>query len=147
MLKKTITYENFDGEQVTEELQFNLTKTELTEMNLAQAGGLDKFIERIVQEEDQKKIYDLFKDLVVKAYGKRSDDGKRFIKIENGHSLGEEFTETAAFDALMVEMLTSEDAKTATEFITGIIPKDIAAQVKAQPNAIPYNNPAVTPVQ
>jgi len=137
MLKKTVTYEDFDGNTVTDEFEFNLTKTELTEMNLAQDGGLDKFIEKIVKEEDQKKIYDLFKGLVVKAYGKRSEDGKRFIKSEQ---MSEEFTQTAAFDAMMIEMLTSENAALATDFIKGIIPRDIAAQVSQnQATVMPVN--------
>ena len=137
MLKKTVTYEDFDGNTVTDEFEFNLTKTELTEMNLAQDGGLDKFIEKIVKEEDQKKIYDLFKELVVKAYGKRSEDGKRFIKSEQ---MSEEFTQTAAFDAMMIEMLTSDNAALATDFIKGIIPRDIAAQVSQnQATVMPLN--------
>lgn len=144
MLKRTITYEDFDGNQVTDTLEFNLTKTELTEMNLAQEGGLADFIEQIVHEEDQKKIYELFKGLVVKAYGKRSADGKRFIKkASDGTPLADEFVETAAFDAMMIEMLTSENAELATEFIKGIIPKDLRAQVEqdqAQANIVPASN-------
>ena len=131
MLREKVTYEDFNGEEITETLEFNLSKTELTEMNLAQDGGLEKFIDRIVEEKDQLKIYNLFKEIILKAYGKRSDDGKSFIKKdENGRLLSEGFEQTAAFDAFIMDLLSSENAEKATNFIIGVVPKDLAAQVK-----------------
>ena len=80
MLKKTMTYKDFDDVERTEDFYFNLTKAELTELELSQDGGLVKVIEKIIAEQDSKKIVEMFKDLILKAVGEKSLDGKKFIK-------------------------------------------------------------------
>lgn len=127
MLKKTITYVDYDGEERSEDFYFNLTKAELTEMNLSVNGGLLATIEKISQEKDMPKMIKIFKDLILKSYGEKSLDGKRFIKNEQ---LTEEFTQTEAYSQLF--MLLATDADEAAAFIAGIAPKDLAEAIKEQ---------------
>jgi hypothetical protein len=80
VLKKRITYEDFNGEEVTEELYFNLSKAELVELELSRPGGMQEHLQKIVESEDGKAIITEFKELILMSYGQRSEDGKRFIK-------------------------------------------------------------------
>lgn len=133
MLKKTITYTDYDGVERTEDFYFNLSKAEIAEMELSTAGGLDKTINRIVAEQDGKRIIALFKDLVLKSYGKKSDDGRRFIKSQE---LRDEFSQTEAYSDLFMELATDADA--AAAFVNGIVPNmsqiDNQNNVKALPS-------------
>ena len=130
MLKKTMTYTDYDGNQRTEDFYFNLSKAEVADMEMSTAGGLDKMINRIIAEQDGKRIIELFKDLVLRAYGKKSDDGKRFIKTKE---LSEEFSQTEAYSDLFMELAT--DAEAAAAFVNGIVPdmSDLAKKVNAAP--------------
>ena len=127
MLKKTITYTDYDGVQRTEDFYFNLSKAEIAEMELSTAGGLDKTINRIVAEQDGARIIALFKDLVLKSYGKKSDDGRRFIKNQE---LRDDFAQTEAYSDLFMELATDADA--AAAFVNGILPDMSGVQAKAQ---------------
>ena len=125
MLKKTITYTDYDGVERKEDFYFNLNKAELIEMELGTNGGLAKRIQKIVDIQDVTAIIKIFKDLVLKAYGVKSDDGKRFIKSKE---LSEEFAQTEAYANLFMELASNSEE--ATRFMNGILP--------AQPgNAIP----------
>ena len=136
MLKKTITYTDFDGEERTEDFYFNLTKAEIMEMNLTTYGGLDKMIEKIVSAKDTPKIVSLFKDLVLRSYGIKSDDGKRFVKNDK---IREEFSQTEAYSELFMELATDEDA--AIQFVNGIVPKELSDSEQAK--AYRENHPAL----
>lgn len=118
MLKKTMTYVDYDGNERTEDFYFNLTKAEIMEMDLSASGGLDKLITKIVAEQDGAKIVEIFKKIILGAYGEKSLDGKRFIKSPE---LSEAFSQTEAYSDLFMELAT--DAEKAAEFINGIIPK------------------------
>lgn len=120
MLKKTISYVDYDGNERTEDFYFNLTKAELLEMSLSTAGGLDKYIEKITKTQDTPKLIELFKDIIIRSYGVKSDDGKRFIKNQE---ITEEFTQTEAYSDLFMTLAT--DDKEAAEFLNGIIPKSL----------------------
>lgn len=135
MIKKTIKYTDFDDVERTEDCWFNLSKSELMEMDFSQSGGMDKMLRSIVDAQDTKKIIEVFKDLILKSYGEKSLDGKRFIKVRDGQRLADEFAQTAAYDALFMELAT--DDKAATEFVTGIIPKSLAAQLPTETVALP----------
>lgn len=124
MLKRDITYEDFNGETKTETFYFNLTKTEIVELELSYEGGLEAAIQRIIKAEDVKSLIKEFKRIVLLAYGVRSEDGKRFIKNDE---LREEFSQTAAYDALFIELATNDTA--AASFVKGIIPTDMAKQI------------------
>lgn len=139
MLKKTVNYEDFDGNKRTEDLYFNLTKLEATEFALdlpdeitdevAKEGASAANMEaatRIVQKLGGKGIIDYIRKLVLKSYGIKSEDGKRFIKSEE---ISTEFSQTMAFDNLMMELLTDDNA--ASNFITAVIPSDLAEAAKS----------------
>lgn len=123
MYIKEISYEDFNGEKVTEKFYFNFTKAELATMNLEQEGGLQNYIERITNERDTPKLIKLFQDLILKSYGVKSDDGKKFIKVKDGHKLAEDFAQTDAYSEYF--MLLVQDEKEAEKFINGVIPKSI----------------------
>ena len=117
MLKKTFTYTDFNGVERTEDHYFNLSKAELMEMELSTTGGLAEMIQRIVAAQDAPAIVKIFKDLVLKAYGQKSADGRRFIKSKE---LSDEFSQTEAYSQLFMELATDADA--AAAFVNGIVP-------------------------
>ncbi len=123
MLKKTITYEDFNGETVSEDFFFHLSKAELVELELSHEGGLSASLQRIVAAEDGKGIIAEFKNIILGAYGKRSDDGRRFIKNQQ---LREEFESSEAYSTLFMELVTDTDV--AVEFINGVIPAGMAEE-------------------
>lgn len=117
MLKKTITYTDYNGSERTEDFYFNLTKAEIMEMELTTAGGLSEMIEKIVAAKDSPTIIKVFKDLVLKAYGEKSPDGRRFMKSPE---IREAFSQTEAYSELFMELATDDEA--AAKFVNGIIP-------------------------
>lgn len=129
MLKKTITYTDYNGDERTEDFFFNLTNAELTEMQYSETGGMDMVIDRIIKTRDQPTMVKIFKDLVLKAYGEKSLDGKRFIKSEE---LSTAFSQTEAYSILFMELATDE--KKAAEFVNGVIPADIAESLNKMEN-------------
>jgi hypothetical protein len=137
MLKRDITYEDFNGETVTDTFYFNLTKTEIIQLQFGYEGGLEAAIRKIIEAEDGKSLIEEFQKIVLAAYGVKSDDGKRFIKSEQ---LREEFSQTAAYDALFMDLATNEDS--AADFVKGVVPKDLTAELEklgAQPQPAPSN--------
>lgn len=123
MIKKTVTYDDYNGFSRTEDFYFNLTKAEVMEMQLSTVGGLDTMLKKLVASNDMPSIIKVFKDLVLKAYGEKSPDGRRFIKNDE---LRAEFEQTEAYSIIFMELAT--DDKAAAEFINGIVPKDLADQ-------------------
>ena len=117
MLKKTITYTDYNGAERKEDFYFNLTKAEIMEMEMSISGGLTEMINRIVAAQDAPAIVKIFKELILKAYGEKSPDGKRFIKSEE---LATEFAQTEAYSQLFMELATDADA--ASAFVNGIVP-------------------------
>jgi len=134
MLKKTIKYTDFDGNERSDECYFNLSKTELTEMEMSENGGFDKYIEKIVETKDTKKIYQMFKEIVLMSYGEKSYDGKHFIKKKTVDGqvirLRDEFEQTGAFDELMMELFSDE--KASADFINHVVPKELAESMAKQ---------------
>lgn len=126
MLKKTITYTDYNGETRKEDFYFNMTRAEITELELSIDGGLSDMIKRVTEAKDVPSIIKIFKDLVLKAYGQKSPDGKRFIKSK---ALSEEFSQTEAYSDLFMELAT--DATAAAAFVNGIMPQDIQAKSAA----------------
>lgn len=135
MLKETITYEDYNGVSRTEDHYFNLTEAELMEMEMSMNGGLAEMIQRIVAAQDAPAIIKVFKDMIMKAYGQKSLDGKRFVKVdENGHRLADDFAQTEAYSQLFMKLATDADA--AAKFVNGIMPAKLAEKAKtALPSA------------
>ena len=125
MIKKTISYTDYDGNQRTDDYYFNMSKPELIEWQASETGGLDKKIERISKEQDVKKVIELMKEIIQMSYGVKSDDGKRFIKNQE---VLDEFMQSEAYSELFMELAT--DADKAAEFINGILPAGLADEVK-----------------
>lgn len=117
MLKLTRTYEDYNGNSRTEDFYFNLTQAEVIEMEVSVDGGLVEHINRIVAAQNGREIIALFKDLVLRAYGEKSADGKRFVKNQE---IRDAFAQTEAYSDLFMELAT--DAKAAADFVNGIIP-------------------------
>lgn len=126
MLKKTITYTDYNGVERTEDFYFNLSKTELSEMQLSQEGGLDNLIRKISQEQNIPELLKMFKYIVAKSYGVKSADGKHFKKSKE---IFDDFESTVAYDELFFEFFSKPE--TAAAFIKGIIPADLAEQIDA----------------
>lgn len=121
MLKKTITFKDLDGNDLTEDFYFNLNKAEITELEVtAGKDGLTGVLNQITKTEDGAAVYRLFEKIVLSSVGKRSDDGRRFIKNQD---IVDDFTQTNAYSEMLVEML--QKPETAVEFLKGIIPADL----------------------
>lgn len=118
MYKKSITYTDYDGNERTEDFYFNLSQAEVMEMELGTEGGMKNMLEKIVQEKDSKKIIAAFKDIILRSYGEKSPDGKRFMKSEEISNM---FSHTEAYSVLFMELATNADA--ASEFVNGIVPQ------------------------
>lgn len=133
MLKKTVTFTDYNGTERTQDFYFHLSKAEITEMEMSTVGGLAEMIQNVVKAQDAPSIIKIFKDLVLKSYGVKSPDGLRFIKSEE---LSTSFSQTEAYSQIFMELATDADA--AAKFVNGIIPDDVAAEVSKQ-NVIPLN--------
>ena len=120
MIKKTIKFVDYNGNEREEDFYFNLTKAELTEMELSTEGGMEQLICKIVSGQDNKKIVEMFKKIILKSYGEKSPDGRRFIKSQE---LSDAFSQTEAYSELFMELATDADA--AAAFVKGIMPGDI----------------------
>lgn len=130
MIKITKTYVDYNEVERTEDFYFNLTKAEVTEMELSKEGGISAYIKAIIAAKDMPELIKLFKEIVLKAYGQKSLDGRRFIKNEE---LTEDFSQTEAYSMIFMELAT--DSNKAAEFINGVMPKDLVEQAnKANAN-------------
>lgn len=126
MLKKTIKYVDFDGNERTEDFYFNLTKAECMEMELSTTGGMTKMINDVVNTQNTPKLVEIFKKIILNSYGEKSPDGKRFVKNDE---IRQAFCETEAYSELFMELSTNADA--ASAFINGIIPNDMKKETPA----------------
>lgn len=140
MLKKTITYADYDGNTYSEDFYFNLSKSELIEMECGVKGGLTKKLDAMAKSPDPTQVMPMLKDIILRAYGKKSDDGKRFIKSAE---IANEFYQTEAYSELILELLRDENA--AADFInnlvSGVKPDELeAAKAHANIAALPTAN-------
>ena len=120
MLKKTVTYTDYNGVQRTEDFYFNLSKAEIAEMELSVDGGLASMLEKIVASKDNKQIVAMFKEIVLKSYGEKSADGRRFVKSPE---ISEAFSQTEAYVEIFMDLAMNEGA--AADFVNGIVPKEM----------------------
>ena len=120
MYKKTITYNDYNDLERTEDFYFNLSKAELMEMQLTTEGGFVEKIKAIAKAKDTPTLTKIFKNLILASYGEKSDDGKRFVKSDE---ITKAFTETEAYSILFMELIS--DSESAAEFVNNIIPSDL----------------------
>jgi len=130
MIKKTITYTDYEGNERSKECRFHLSKADLMEMEFDTEGGMQNRINRIVEEEDVRGLAELIKTIILKSYGELSDDGTQFVKFKNGKRLSDDFQQTEAFSELYLELNTNEDALTG--FINGVIPVNLRQEIEAR---------------
>jgi len=120
MLKKTIKFTDFDGLERKEDFYFNLTQAEIAEMELSTEGGLVKMVNKMIETKDNPKLVALFKDLILKSYGEKSPDGRKFMKSAE---IRAGFEQTQAYSELFMMMLS--DDKVAADFVNGIVPQQV----------------------
>ena len=124
MITETIKYTDYNGVEREEKFLFNLSKAELMEMEMGTTGGLTEMIQKIIETQDAPSIIKIFKELILKAYGEKSADGKRFIKVnDQGVPLSIGFSQTEAYSQLFMKLATDADA--AARFVRGIVPGDL----------------------
>lgn len=121
MLKKTITYTDYNGNQRTEDFWFHLSKAELTEMELSTQGGFVEMVNRIIAAQDAPSLVKTFKEIILKSYGEKSPDGKYFEKSEE---LSRKFSHTEAYSILFTELANSAEA--GSEFVNGVVPAEMS---------------------
>lgn len=130
MIAKTVKYKDYNGVEREETFLFNLTEAEVTEMQLSINGGLGEMIKELITAKDSAQVIKIFKELLLKSYGEKTLDGKRFRKVDDRNiPLSIAFSETEAYSKLFMELAT-DDAK-AAEFVNGIMP---ASATKAAKN-------------
>lgn len=125
MYKMTETFEDYEGNNRTENFYFHLTKAEIMEMDFLEDGGLQKTIEKIIATQDRKALIEIFKKLVIGAYGEKSADGRRFMKNDE---IRKNFTETEAYSQIFMKLAI--DDKEAAAFVNGILPKDLQEEAQ-----------------
>lgn len=125
MYKKSIAYTDYDGKEITEDFYFNLNEVEVAEMQTSVEGGYAEMIKKMINTKDAAKLIEMLKDLILRSYGVKSDDGKRFIK---NPKIIEEFTQTAAYPALYMSLVTDE--KQAADFVNKIFPAKLMSEAK-----------------
>ena len=144
MITETLTYVDFGGTERTEDFYFNLSMAELMEMQTSVEGGMRGYIQRIMAANDQTALMKLFKDVLLMTYGKKSDDGRLFLKND---AVRAEFEASPAFSAIYMELMS--DAQKAADFINGLIPANLrdqnpAMNMAATANAVPALSVAPT---
>lgn len=134
MYKITETYTDYDDNQRTEDFYFNYSEAELTDLQFSVSGGLAGMIDKIIKTNDMPKLVELFRELIQKAYGEKSNDGRRFMKSPE---LTKEFTETVAYSQIYMRLAT--DSKAAQEFINNVVPKSMKDKMQQanQQNVVP----------
>lgn len=134
MIKWPVTYTDYNGETVTEDYYFHLNKAELTMMQFEANGAFSQYLERLVVERNFKQLGIEFHNIILKSYGKKSDDGRLFRKSQ---TLRDEFEQSEAYSALFMELLSNEDK--ATKFIKGVLPADLQNQEAPSRTLKPVN--------
>ena len=137
MLKKTVTYTDYNGVERTEDFYFNLTRSELMETHLTTEGGMEEKVNSIINAKSQRELEKLFKEILLKSYGKKSPDGRLFMKNDE---IRAEFEASPVYDELYMKLFTDENA--AADFVNGVIPQvqpkaNPAMQMAATANAAP----------
>jgi hypothetical protein len=120
MLKKTVKYVDYNGVERVEDFYFNLTKAEVAEMEMSVEGGFSAMLQELVKSKDNVRIVQLFKEMVLKAYGEKSQDGRRFVKSKE---ISEAFAQTEAYSEIFMELALNEEA--AAAFVNGIMPANL----------------------
>lgn len=129
MLTREISYEDFNGDQVTEKFYFNISQAEVAELELTgEDGSYGTYLQNIIRADDRSKLFAEFKRLILMAHGEKTADGKRFVKPEDG---GVAFSQTAAYDSLFMELVS--DHERMAQFIKAVFPKELSQPDQDKP--------------
>lgn len=128
MIKKTIKFNDYNGVAREEDFYFNLSEAELLEMEAGTTGGYTEMIKRIIAAKDTPSLLEVFKTLLLKSYGEKSADGRRFVKSSE---LSEAFSQTEAYSQLFVRLAT--DSEEAAAFVNGILPEAVQSKLAENP--------------
>lgn len=142
MIKKTVTYKDFNDEEQTDELLFHMSKADLIQLQMEEGGdGFGEYIQQITDAEDSAEVWRIFKKILKMSFGKKSPDGKRFIKTDEQW---DEFTSSEAYSTLVMDLMSDPNAM--AEFITKLVPQDLDADVAkiTATNGAPQAAPAAT---
>lgn len=130
MIKKTLTFKNFKNETETEDFHFNMSEGELTKMQVAAIDQKNESfsdkLDKISKGLQGKELVDIIDDLVLRSYGVKSTDQKRFVK---NSALLEEFTSSGAYSVLITELFSLDGSL--AEFVNGVVPEDMVKNSKA----------------
>lgn len=143
MLKRLITYKDFNGDERQEYHYFHFMESEIQEMNLKMPGGLTAHLNKIVEEKDPELLVEYFKSLILDSYGIRTEDGRSFLKKDkDGRRYADAFAQTAAYNTLFMELTT--DTKAAVDFVNAIIPEvpDPEKKKSVEDMTVPADNGA-----
>lgn len=130
MIKKTLKYKNYNNDEVTRDFYFDISESELLMMHWSERGGLDKYYQRIIAENDTREILKAFRELVDMSYGVRSTDGADFDKSPDHLK---SFKASGAYNQLLMEFFTQDENGTnafAEQFANGLLPDDLMERVK-----------------
>lgn len=128
MLTKKITYTNYNDVEVTETFYFNLTKTEIMELQIGTEGGIEDKLRKIAEAKNAGQLLKVFKELIIRSYGIKSDDGRYFKKGEN-FEYAKEFMESPAYDELILDILGDTTGEKFKSFFLGIMPKEALEEI------------------
>lgn len=142
MLKREIKFEDFNGNQTSEICYFNLSKPEIIMLEASHETGFGNFLQRLLESNNNAQLVQQFREIILMAYGEKSEDGKHFLKSEERKNL---FSQSAAYEELFMELASDPDIL--MEFIKGVFPKDIVVQIdQAQVDEMKAQHQALTAV-
>ena len=125
MLKKSITFEDFNGNKRTKEYYFNLSTAEVVEMETSVDGGYADMLKRIIAATDANNLIKEFKAFILAAIGEKSEDGEYFTKNDD---IRNRFASSPAYSELFVEL--ASNANSAAEFFIGVLPAEFGEHLR-----------------
>lgn len=132
MIKKTIKYEDFNGNTVEEDFYFHISKADLLEMEVGVEGGLSELLKKVAASENPKEILAHYKEIVLSSVGRKSEDGKRFVKTQE---IRDEFAQSEAYSELLIELAT--DAEASAAWVRGVLPGNISIEEATEGKKMP----------
>lgn len=129
MIKKTVTYTDFNDMERTDELHFHMTQPELIKLSVSKEGGFERYLNKIIQTNNMKEIVDTLDEVIRLSYGEKTADGR----FEKSPEILNKFVSSEAYNIVFMEI--AQNSETAAEFINGVIPK--TAKIQADGNVVP----------
>lgn len=129
MIKKLVTYKDFNDMERTDELHFHMTQPELIKLSVSKEGGFERYLNKIIQTNNMKEIVDTLDEVIKLSYGEKTADGR----FEKSPEILNKFVSSEAYNIVFMEI--AQNSETAAEFINGVIPKTTKTQ--AEGNVVP----------